>query len=229
MVRDAFFVQIPRRWEIMVGVYGADAPCLLMVFSNPRTGAAEDLAQWYMEVHGPDALKNGSFYALHRYEALGTYHARFLALWEGEFESLEQAKAKIVPNAGGLRDRGRISSELEVVWSALIFLTASSPSPGDRQAATLTLVEGSEVDLFGRPTCRYGDVALYESTEASGDVIARWAGRGDEGIAPHGPYRNIFDRPDVWPPPSASGEGVWVSHWRPIASLRHQVPYPEER
>jgi hypothetical protein len=200
-------------------MYGETPACMLFVFSNARDGADDALARWYREVHGPDALNNGTFSALHRYVAAGEYPARFLALWEGSFSSLEEARARITPKAGGLRQQGRITSDLEVVWSSLEFLGFSG-TPGGTEVGTLTVVEGGAVPLVDSPTSRYGGTFLYEQADAPAEVTARWSGRGQEGMAPHGPYRNIFDHPQTWPPPSESPGGAWVSHWRPLSSLR---------
>jgi hypothetical protein len=202
-------------------MYGVSSPCMLLVFSNPRPGADEALARWYMEVHGPDALGNGTFSALHRYEAVGDYDARFLALWEGSFTSLDEARSQMVPKAGGLRDRGRITPDLMVVWSSLEFLTAAAPSGERAPVSTLTLVKGDRPEMSGPGPHRYGGVSFYESPDRAEDVMARWSGHGEAGIAPHGPYRNIFDHPEGWPFSDPKADvGSWVSHWRPIGSLR---------
>jgi hypothetical protein len=201
-------------------MYGESPSCLLVVFSNPRSGDGEELGQWYREVHAVDAMRDGPFVALRRYEAVGKYAARFLALWEGSFASAEEARARLTPKAGGLRDQGRITNELVVVWSSLEFLTKSSPASAT--VATLTLAEGRDPDLFGEASYRYGNVAFYESPDSPDEVVRQWSGRGEEGIAPHGPYRSIFDHPEAWPPPAALGDEVWISHWRPILSLRRE-------
>ena len=52
------------------------------------------------------------------------------------------------------------------------------------------------------------------------DVAASWAGAAKEGVAPHGEYKNVFDHPDSWPPAGVPIPDPWVSHWRPIGSLR---------
>ena len=87
---------------------------------------------------------------------------------------------------------------------------------------TLTLVEGGSFDRPGDATYRYGDLELYESASEPADTIVTWRGLGDEGVAPHGEYRNIFDHPGTWPPVGAALRGPWISHWRPLASLRRE-------
>lgn len=206
-------------------VNGTWPPCLFLVFSNARHGDDEALARWYMEVHGPDAFKNPAFSALHRYQAIGEYDARFLAVWECAFSSLEDARSQIVPRSAGLRDKSRITDDLIVVWSSMNFLTGEpasmDPGPADPgPAATVTLVEGGYFEEPAANTYRYGGIVLYESPSAPASVARAWSDRGKEGIAPHGAYRNVFDHPETWPPAGAAAVDPWISHWLPIGSLR---------
>jgi hypothetical protein len=206
-------------------VNGVWPPCLFLVFSNARHGDDDALARWYMEVHGPDAFKNPAFSALHRYRAMGEYDARNLAVWECSFPSLEDARSQIVPRSARLRDKSRISDDLIVVWSSMNFRTgepaSTDPGPVDPvPAATVTLVEGGFFEEPAATTYRYGGVALYESPGAPASVARAWSDRGKEGIAPHGPYRNVFDHPETWPPTGQAAVDPWISHWRPIGSLR---------
>ena len=75
---------------------------------------------------------------------------------------------------------------------------------------------------LGEATYTYHNCAFFESADSPDDVAARWAGHANSGIAPHGPYRNIFEHPEEWPPVSAPIEGTWVSHWQPILSIGRQ-------
>src|SRR5689334_2760450 len=106
-------------------MYGTSPACLFLVFSNARPGGDEALDRWYMEVHGPEAFANGTFSALHRYQAIGAYDARYLAVWEGAFTSLDAVRARMVGASSGARDRSRISEDLVVVWSSMNFFTES--------------------------------------------------------------------------------------------------------
>src|SRR5271165_6276920 len=108
-------------------MYGDRPACLFLVFADAGAGGDEALDRWYMEVHGPDAFARGSFVALHRYQALGAYDARFLAVWEGNFASLDDVRSKMVPGSSDLKDRGRISEDLIVVWSGFHFRTDTAP------------------------------------------------------------------------------------------------------
>jgi hypothetical protein len=203
-------------------MYGEASPCLFLVFSNAGPGGDEALARWYMEVHGPDAFRSGTFSALHRYEAVGDYDARFLAVWEGAFPSLDAARARMAPPGGPRPDRSRITDDLVVVWSALKFHTGRAAPCVPATVRTLTLVEGGSFDPPGVATYRYGDLELHESAAEPAEAVASWRSSGEEGMAPHGPYRTIFEDPEAWPPPGQGLDSPWISHWRPVASLRRE-------
>jgi hypothetical protein len=185
-------------------------------------------------MHAPDAFEGGTFSALHRYRAMGDYDAQFLAVWEGDAGSLDEVRSRMGLRTRGAPDRSRISPALIVVWSGFHFRngqTGRSPEeqtdgPGRAPVGTMTLLEGPRdrlVDATTPPTqaCYdYNDIMLVEDGEAPGQVQQQWAGRGSEGIAPHGPYRNIFDHPDEWPPVAARPTALWISHWEPLSSQR---------
>jgi hypothetical protein len=109
-----------------------------------------------------------------------------------------------------------------VVWSALKFLTSPPPPTGPKPVRTLTLVEGGPYGQGRTATYLYGDVELDECADDPDTVADRWRAFGREGVAPHGPYRTIFDDPDGWPPAGEVAHEPWVSHWRPLASLRRE-------
>jgi hypothetical protein len=198
-------------------MYGTVTPAIFLVFCNPGAGGDDALAEWYMKVHGPDALENGSFRALHRYRAVGDYDARFLAIWEGDYRSRDEASAYITPRATNLRAQGRVTDDMHVVWATIEFTDLAAPAaPTPAAVRTLTLVEGGEP--FDAQY-RYGPVRLIESADAPAAVVAGWSGNGNAGMAPHGPYRPVFDRPGETPPPPPTFDGTWVSHWEPIGSL----------
>lgn len=200
-------------------MYGERPRSMFLVFSEAGPGGPDALDHWYREIHGPEAFAAGSFSALHRYEALAEYDARFLAIWEGDFSSREEVRAKLL--GGGSRDRSRVTPALVVVWSSFFFATGETPATAG-SVGTLTLVEGTGA-LAGEPPAgstvyRYGDLLLYESPVGP-DALQAWAGLGTPSMAPHGPYRTIFEDPEAWPPTGTVSGGPWVSHWRPIGSL----------
>lgn len=205
-------------------MHGERPRCLFLVFSNPGAGGDEALERWYMEVHGPDAFSGGTFTALHRYQAVGDYDARFVAIWEGGFGSKEEARAQMVPGSSRLKAQGRITDDLKVVWSDMHFRSGDDKdSRAPIEVGTLTLVEGGDGPVPEDPATvsyHYGDLVLSESPDGPEAVAARWAGRGQAGMAPHGPYRNMFDAPEGFLADRDAMAERWVSHWRPIGSLR---------
>jgi hypothetical protein len=200
-------------------MYGTASRCLFAVFSNAGAAGEDALEKWYMEVHGPDAIENGSFSAVHRYRAVGDYEARFLALWEGSFQSTEEARDYIVPRAAGLRTEGRIHDDQQVVWSSMHFLESSQLPAEPFDVGTLTLVEGPHVAPPSTAVYRYTNLSVYETESAPPVGAAAWSGVGREGLAPHGPYRGVFSHPGEWPPPGVTLDEAWRSHWIPIGSL----------
>ena len=199
-------------------MYGTDPSCVFLVFCNPGDGGDEALDHWYMKIHGPDALENGSFQALHRYEACGDYPARFLAVWEGSFTTMAEGRAYIAPRADELRRQGRVTEDMTVTWALMAFRTAAPSSAPPDHVETVTLVEGG-ISIRAIPRGRpyvYGGVVLHESALPLDAAHALWDGVGKPGPAPRGTYQSIFDDP---PPPVPPVDGTWVSHWRPIGSL----------
>jgi hypothetical protein len=202
-------------------MYGDRPASVFVVFSNAGPGGDEALSRWYAEVHGPEAFAGGSFVALHRYQAVGSYDARFLAIWEGDFTSLDEVRARITPKSSAGQVRSRITPALIVVWSEFHFRSDEAPTSDVRNAVrTLTLVEGGHLEVPEASPYRYGNVSFYESSDEPDAVEQAWAGRGPEGVAPHGPYANMFDDPAAWPPQSPRWDKSWISHWRPLMSLR---------
>src|SRR5436190_9514587 len=179
-------------------MYGTDPACVFLVFCNPGDGGAEALDHWYMKIHGPDALENGSFQALHRYQACGDYPARFLAVWEGSFTTMDEARAYIAPRAVGLRQQGRVTDDMTVTWALMAFRTAvPSADPPPDPIETVTLVEGP-ISYRAIPKGRayfYPGIVLHESAVSLDAARLIWDGIGKAGPAPRGAYRSIFDDP----------------------------------
>ena len=47
---------------------------LFVAFVDPPPERDAEFNEWYDTIHGPDALANGSFTALHRFRAVGAGH-----------------------------------------------------------------------------------------------------------------------------------------------------------
>jgi hypothetical protein len=118
----------------------AVSPALFVVLAEPPAAREAEFHNWYDRVHGPDAIDNGSFNALHRYRAAGPgwREARYLALWEGDYGGEPEAWAYIRPRAEELRDAGRVGDVASVVFALMMF---SVPSP-----PTATTAPGREAD-----------------------------------------------------------------------------------
>lgn len=100
----------------------ATPPTLFVVLADPESHEVSEFHRWYDEVHGPDALANGSFVALSRFEAVGPGHvaAPYLAFWEGRFADETEAWAYIHPRAMELRAAGRAGDIASVSFAIML-------------------------------------------------------------------------------------------------------------
>jgi hypothetical protein len=216
------------------------------VFGTAKEGRADELERWYDVVHGPDAIDNGSFDALHRYRATTPSDARHLAVWEGRYTSMAEAAAYIKPRAAELRAAGRVTDAQTIVHAQMWFLCeASTEAAGDVRSMT-TLIS----DLRVPSPAPVLDLEAWEAGAGfrySGD--GGWPGAagthlvllehhadvgaspvvGELSFPPRPPYRGLFDVPasgDVGDTgePAGPGDrrsgGPWVVRWEPVASLR---------
>lgn len=137
-----------------------DAPtprALFVVFANPAPEHETEFNRWYDEVHGPDALENGSFTALHRFRAIGPGYRStpYLALWEAPYDSEAEAWAYIGPKAQALREAGRAGGEIASVRYALMLIAASSEhGPGLESVGVLTTLQNDWRDTKTAPPAR---------------------------------------------------------------------------
>ena len=130
---------------------------LFAVFANPEPEHAVEFNRWYDEIHGPDALENGSFTAVHRFRAVGPGHrpAPYLALWEAPYDSEVEAWAYIGPRAQALREAGRAGGEIASVRFALMLVAASSEhGPGLESVGSLTTFQNDWRDAKTAPPAR---------------------------------------------------------------------------
>ncbi len=97
-------------------------PTLFVVLADPAPHDVDEFHRWYDEVHGPDALANGSFVALNRFAAVGPGYvaAPYLAFWEGRFADETEAWAYIRPRALQLRAAGRAGDIASVTFAIML-------------------------------------------------------------------------------------------------------------
>lgn len=109
---------------------GETPATLFVVLADPEPENDAEFQRWYDEVHGPDALGNGSFVALSRFKAAGPGHvaAPYLAFWEGTFPDETEAWAYIRPRAMELRAAGR-AGEIASVSFAIMLVRARTFAP----------------------------------------------------------------------------------------------------
>jgi hypothetical protein len=122
-------------------VLGSASKCVFMVFARPPVGRATELQEWYDVIHGPDAIENGSFHSLSRWQCVSNPTAPFLALWEGEWTNDAEAWGYIRPRARQLHDAGRIGDIPSADWAQMTFTDAALNHTHDGPVRTLTMVQ----------------------------------------------------------------------------------------
>lgn len=115
--------------------------CVFMVFASPPAGRATELQEWYDVIHGPDALENGSFNALSRWQCVSNPGAPFLALWEGEWRDDADAWGYIRPLAIQLHHDGRIGDIPSSDWAQMTFAGEPAGRAVREPVRTLTMVQ----------------------------------------------------------------------------------------
>jgi hypothetical protein len=129
-------------------MFDTESPSVFVVLAEPSPEQEPDFHDWYDKIHGPDALDNGSFRALHRYRAAGPgwTQARYLAVWQGRYLSEPEAWAYIRPRAKALRAAGRVGEVASVVWALMMLAVPVSGQDSERPvleapARSLTTVQ----------------------------------------------------------------------------------------
>jgi hypothetical protein len=115
--------------------------CVFMVFANPPAGRATELQEWYDVIHGPDAIENGSFNFLSRWQCISRPGAPFLALWEAEWSSDAHAWGYIRPRAIQLNTEGRIGDIPSAEWAQMMFAAPNHAETTEQPTRTLTMVQ----------------------------------------------------------------------------------------
>jgi hypothetical protein len=223
---------------------------VFVAFADPAPERDVEFNEWYDTIHGPDALANGSFTAMHRFRAVGDGHraAPYLALWEGRFESEAEAWAYIGPRAQALREAGRAGDIASVRFALMMFRATSLRGSVCEPVQSLTTVQNDWRDVEGATDAR----AWWDATGLDEiDAPARWlvtsdpAGRGTgyhlgvfahpesvadlptlpaglaDGSSPLPPYETIFGATAGDDADNAPAPAAaWAMRWEPITSLR---------
>ncbi len=177
---------------------------LFVVFANPLPEHEAEFNRWYDEIHGPDALGNGSFTALHRFRAIGPgYRATpYLALWEAPYDSEAEAWAYIGPRAQALREAGRAGGEVASVRYALMLVAASmEDGPALESVGSLVTYQNDWRDTAAAPTTRDWWLALPPDARRA---PVRWLVTSDAAGRGAGHHLAILAHPEA-AAPAASG------------------------
>ena len=227
-------------------VRGHIARMAFIVWSTPNPGVGDDYHTWYNEVHLPDAIENGSFVAMHRYEAVGPGYcaAPFLSIAEADYGSEAEAWAAVRPRAQALRDAGRIDDLYRVDFAVMLLTVDTDVSfhdvetlttvqndwrnPGDdapRWLASITVPEASSrsMQLFTTdPEGQHGPglhLALFESDAGLDETVDAWSGVGTAGSSPTPPYTTLFGVEGVPATHQPDRAETWVQHWRHLVTV----------
>ena len=174
--------------------FDAQTPSTLFVaFADPPPDRDAEFNEWYDTIHGPDALANGSFTAMHRFRAVGEGHraAPYLALWEGRFTSESEAWAYIGPRAQALREAGRAGDISSVRFALMLFRAANPRGSRCEPVRAITTVQNDWRDVAGAP----GAQAWWDATGLDAiDAPTRWLVTSDAAGRGAGYHLAIFAR-----------------------------------
>lgn len=227
-------------------MFGHTARMSFIVWSTPHPGVGEEFERWYNEVHLPDSISNGSFTAMHRYEAVGPGYraASHLSIAEADYGSEAEAWASVRPRAQALHDARRIDDLYRVDYASMLLTVDTEVSrhpvetlttlqndwrhPGGEARewlATLSLPEASprSRQLFTTDPKGKGGagrhLVLFESATDLPATLAAWSGIGDGGMSPLPAYTTLFGvegQASGDAPPAAD---AWVAHWRHLITV----------
>jgi hypothetical protein len=217
-----------------------------VVWSTPHPGVGDEFNTWYNEVHLPDAVENGSFVAMHRYEAAGPgcCAAPFLSIAEADYGNEAEAWAAVLPRAQSLRDAGRIDDLYRVDFATMLITIDADVSshhietlttvqndwrnPGGDPRSWLESIAAPEASPRSRqllttdpqgPRGPGRHLALFESETRLDETVAAWSHVGTAGSSPTPPYTTLFGvegAPATEAPPLAA---TWVQHWRHLVTV----------
>jgi hypothetical protein len=227
-------------------MFGHTARMAFVVWSTPHQEVTDEFQRWYDEIHLPDAIENGSFVAMHRYEAVGPGYraAPYLSIAEADYGSDSEAWAAVRPRAQALRDAGRIDDLYRVDFATMLLTIDTEVSihpvgtlttvqndwrhpAGDAAdwLATLTqptLTPRSMQLLTTDPRGERGPgrhLALFESPTSLDDTVTAWAGVGAAGSSPLPPYTTLFGVAGIEAAGQPDPAPVWVAHWRHLITV----------
>ena len=225
---------------------GHTARMAFVVWSTPHPGVGEEFHRWYNEVHLPDAITNGSFVAMHRYEAVGPGYraAPFLSIAEADYGSEAEAWASVRPRAQALRDAGRIDDLYRVDFATMLLTVTSDVSshpvatlttlqndwrhPGGGAAewlASVAVPPGAPRSVQLLTSDRAGErgrgrhLALFESATGPEETAAAWSEAGTPGSSPLPAYTTLFGVAGVEQAGQPEPAGVGVAHWRHLVTV----------
>lgn len=76
---------------------------LIVTADNVGPMSREEFDRWYDEVHVPDVLESGCYYAATRYEATGTDEGQYLAIYETDWPDPIGAFEQLAARLGHMR------------------------------------------------------------------------------------------------------------------------------
>jgi hypothetical protein len=225
---------------------GHHARMAFVVWSTPHSGVSDEYHRWYNEVHLPDAIRNGSFVAMHRYEAFGPGYraAPYLSIAEADYGSEAEAWAAVRPRAQSLHDGGRIEDLYRVDFAAMLLTVEADVTShpvetlttvqndwrhpaGDALGwlATVAVPPGSPRSMQILTTDSRGargagrHLALFETPATLDEAVACWSGVGQAGSSPLPPYTTIFGVEGDAPRAQPAPAPAWVAHWRHLLTV----------
>ncbi len=227
-------------------MFGYTARMSFIVWSTPHEGVGDEYHRWYNEVHLPDAIKNGSFTAMHRYEFAGPGHcaSRYLSIAEADYANEGEAWASVRPRAQALRDVGRIDDLYHVDFATMLLTVTTDVS--QHPVRTLTTVQndwrrpgGDALDWFASvdvPTATPRSMqlfttdplgaqgagmhlALFESATSLDQTVAAWQHAGAAGESPMPSYTTLFGDTAPRPENEPPPAMTWVGHWRHLVTV----------
>lgn len=202
----------------------ADTPAtLFVVLADPAPHEADEFQRWYDEVHGPDALGNGSFVALDRFAVAGPGHvaAPFLAFWEGRFADETEAWAYIRPRAMELRAAGRAGDIASVTFAIMLVRARTfADSRATEPVRSLVTVQSDWRDAATNPSVDawWDATGLDRAPAADGrwlatsDPAGRGAGFHLAAFASSAPLDEVRGAWAAW----SSAEGAAVAGMSPV-------------